>query len=607
MYKSAVRAEVSTTCDQAPSSAHEKSTKQNGAAQCGERANSFFWHNPVLQDSALIAFSILFCALPFIRDLGFYSDDWQFLGIFTNLKDQSFGAGFQAMTGIGQLMRPVQAVCLSALYWLFGTNPLGYHVVIVGMLILNSILLYLVVRHFTEKRLVALSCSLVFSLLPNYSTDRLWLAACQVNVSSILYLAGLLFSFKALVARGRRLWLLSGVAFIFVLSSLLAYELTLPLVLSSPLLLWCKQRMKKTGPRPWLSLNLILISSLTLAAGCLSGLYVFLTTTRYQPNQDHLRWLFYAAKEIVKVHFIEYGALLPNIDWSIFETFHNPVVYSLGLSMGILVFWYMLRVAKSSPEALPTLEDSSKIVGSGVLIVALGYSIFLFAPHQVGFETTGIANRTAEVASIGIAMVFVGGASLLSIMGILRKIRPHVFCLVLSFLVVTGFLINNYIASFWVEASQGQEKVLRDIRQRFPVLPAKDTLLVDGECPYDGPGIVFETYWDMSGALRTVYHDPKIDADVVTRKVRLSRVGLSTSIYDVPRLYPYGSDLIIFNIRRRIVDRLSNFGVARSYFRHFNPDYGNGCVSGLADHGTPLWHFRFLGKDIITLPQKPNT
>src|SRR6476646_8495261 len=65
----------------------------------------------------------------FVRSLGFYSDDWWVLRTLTDARTQDFGAILSAAFRIdGSVVRPVQGVEFSMLYWLFGADPLGYHV-----------------------------------------------------------------------------------------------------------------------------------------------------------------------------------------------------------------------------------------------------------------------------------------------------------------------------------------------------------------------------------------------------------------------------------------------------------------------------------------------
>lgn len=565
-----------------------------------ERSEKPIWKNPRFQDCLFIAICVVVCALPQVRGLGFYSDDWQFLGLMTTSAQHSFIGLFRALANTSALMRPVQIACLVVLYRLFGLHPLGYHLVIVGVLLLNGILLYLVIIQLTGQRLLALSVALVYSLLPNYSTDRIWISTFQVTVSTALYLASLLLSLKALEVKNSWIWILGGTALFCVLGSVLAYELVLPLYPLSLLLLWYKdRRLKKPLSRPWPSLNFRILLAFTVAGVSLGGLYKAMTTIRYH-GHGNVDWLLGMAKDIIKTHFLFYGAELPYIDWSVARRYSNTTIWILGLGLGVATFWYLHRVVVNSGYTVPRLMGSMGLIGFGLLVAALGYAIFWLAPWQVGFTITGVNNRTAEVASIGVAISFVGGACLFSLFGISDKIRVGIFCLVVSFVVASGFLINNYIASFWTSASLKQGAVLRSIRQQFPVWHAGNVLLLDGVCPYVGPGIVFETYWDVDGALDTVYHAPNIEGDVVSTKAKLGKKDLFTSMYGIARPYPYGKNLIVFNVRRDMVRRLTNASAARSYFENVDPGYSSRCPSAGEGYEIPLWRFYQPGKGLVT-------
>ena len=48
-------------------------------------------------------------------------------------------------------------------------------------------------------------------------------------------------------------------------------------------------------------------------------------------------------------------------------------------------------------------------------------------------------------------------------------------------------------------------------------LPAGSTVLLDRVCPYGGPGVVFETWWDTGPALSLTL-GRKLDADVISEE-----------------------------------------------------------------------------------------
>jgi 4-amino-4-deoxy-L-arabinose transferase-like glycosyltransferase len=125
-----------------------------------------------VQDCLFLTVIVLVSAILYLPGLGFYSDDWDFLRRFSLSRDQSIGGLFQSAYFPLVRMRPVQIIYLSGLYWLFGLQPLGYHLVNAAILASGIVLLYLVLRELGQDRVLALAVAAVYSLLPCYSEDR---------------------------------------------------------------------------------------------------------------------------------------------------------------------------------------------------------------------------------------------------------------------------------------------------------------------------------------------------------------------------------------------------------------------------------------------------
>src|SRR3990172_1739184 len=98
----------------------------------------------MVQDCLFLSIVVLLSFCLYVRGLGFYSDDWSFLGYFGMSEDQSPFGLFRTVYTPLSWMRPVQSLYLSLLYWLFGPHPLGYHLVNGAVLLSGIVLFYLV-------------------------------------------------------------------------------------------------------------------------------------------------------------------------------------------------------------------------------------------------------------------------------------------------------------------------------------------------------------------------------------------------------------------------------------------------------------------------------
>jgi hypothetical protein len=83
-------------------------------------------------DCLFLGTVVLFSVIHYVPGLGFYGDDWDFLGKLSNSSNQRFFGLFRSLynpSTVGGSMRPFQFLYLAALYRLFGPRPLGYHII----------------------------------------------------------------------------------------------------------------------------------------------------------------------------------------------------------------------------------------------------------------------------------------------------------------------------------------------------------------------------------------------------------------------------------------------------------------------------------------------
>jgi hypothetical protein len=279
------------------------------------------------------------------------------------------------------------------------------------------------------------------------------------------------------------------------------------------------------------------------------------------------------------VNFGTFGLALPHTAaWSIRQLPWSEV--ALGGIIGMILFLYLWRV---EDEREPS-RFWRRLIAIGILIFVLGASIFVFIP-QVAFWSTGIANRVWITAAIGYAFVLVGLSGLIGNQ-LSRPFGRAVFAACVSAICVSGFVVNAALSKHWRAAWLLQLEVLHDIKRGLPTIPSGTTLILDGVCPYLGPAIVFESSWDLQGALRVMYRDSTLLADVVTGRLSKGPQGLSTRHYNVVRLYPYGPDLILFSRTQRTTVRLINADVART-------ELGSptACPDGVPGRGTIVLPF----------------
>ena len=163
-------------------------------------------------DTLFLAVVVLLSCAPYVGGLGLYSDDWAFMAVFDQAGGDSFAQLVAAILPVEMATRPLQAIELSALYGLFGSDPLGYHVFNALVLATAVVLFHLSLRRLGFARVLALLIPLIFGLLPNYSTDRVWIAVFQANAAMALYFLSLFADLRFAASPGARAWLWKALA-----------------------------------------------------------------------------------------------------------------------------------------------------------------------------------------------------------------------------------------------------------------------------------------------------------------------------------------------------------------------------------------------------------
>ena len=530
-------------------------------------------------DSLAIALAVILSLVWYAPQLGFYSDDWAFLARYVTSPDQSLAGLYAASHSPQHASRPVQLWVCALLYWLFGIDPAGHQLVTAVLLVCNALLVYAIATALGVPRPIALSVALMYGTLPNYSTVRYWYVAVAITFSVTACLVSIYADVKAFTAPVRTGALWKSLAATTLVISGLAYEVAMPLLLAAPpLIAWRVWRQRGEGSRQrllylaiLLAVNLALLAGLSafkvsraVRLGAQQGISAQVADIARGAVRRDVAPAAYGLSVVnaARVHLRDYGVQLPVTALRLARTAPSAVLL-LTLLFGVATCAYLVLTLNGAPWPAPAAWG--RLLLGGIVVFVLGYAIFL-TNYNVQFTTTGIANRTAIVATLGAAMGIVGCCGLLA--GVFRETpaRPLVFSGLLAVYGASGLLIVNTIAGYWIQAYRVEQGVLAGIRQRFAALPPHSSIILDGVCPYVGPAIVFEAYWDLAGALQLTYGDPTLTANVVTPRMRIDEGGIVFTLYDEPTRYPYSSRLLVYDAQTGDALPILNRETAEGYF-----------------------------------------
>ena len=542
----------------------------------------------IIEDCLFLSIIVISSLILYVAKIGFYSDDWSFIGSFSVSSRQSLIGLIQTATTPNTFMRPVQNVYDALLYYIFGVDPLGYQLVNSFVFLLIILIAYFVLREIRMPRILTITVPMIYALLPNYTTDRFWYAAYQVNLSVMLYLLSLYAGLRALSHSAIRTLSWKIVSLLCLILSGLSYEVALPLFLLNMVLFWDPVTTfnKHYHKQQFFRRNYMVFNIVTfMMLGCVL-LFKALTTTRLG-TLDYQADVFTLLRSVAHVNYVVMTRNLVSIWKDIFILYYSPSILILGVGIGIFIFWYIYTVISKPLTFFPGHSYLRNVVIAGICVFFFGYAIF-FTNNKVGFSPTGIDNRVAIAASMGVALSVVGVIGWLGKIFLTEFKARMFFCTVISLVGVSGFLIINTLAVFWIDAYRQAQAIKNEIYMNFPSLPKNSTVILDGVCPYNGPAVVFESQWDLMGALQAHYKDPTIGADIVTPRLKVTERGIRTQIYTFVKRYPY-KNLFIYNYKTKQTHIIESPQSARDYFNIYNPDHNNGCPPSRAGHGVDVF------------------
>ena len=542
-------------------------------------------------DCVFLAIASLASSAWYVTRLGFYSDDWGLIASFKLATDPSLAAILRASF----MDRPAQGIYLVLLYRLFGTQPLGYHVVNALVLATVSVLLYIVARRLGAPRAIALAVALLYTTLPNFSTDRFWFAAFAALLSMGFYLLSVLSDLHAAARKGASFAIARATGIGCLLISVLLYETALPLFLLNPVLVWWdRRRNHERGVVPLLhfgAVNILLLSAVAAykvqtsprlhAPLGVPALIWSIVTNLIRPGFKEGQYGL-NLRAAFDVNYGDYFFRLPAVVWSLHQHYAVGGLAVAALALGIAIFLYMRSIPADFDARVCGL-----FAAGGVLIFLAGYSMFL-TNKAIQITPAGIGNRTSIAAVLGVALSAVGVLGALASITSRQSIRSAIFAALVAGYAAAGFFVVSTLSTFWIDAYGRELEIVQDITTHIDTPPPKTTLMLAGICSYHGPGIIFESDWDLSGALRLHYGDRTLSADILRPGAyAFTNTGIATILYEGEDDYDYGSYLLLYDYRRKTTQALTDKDTAKR-IAHETP-LDASCAPGMEGVGSPVF------------------
>ena len=476
-------------------------------------------------------------------------------------------------------------------------RPPFFHLFNTVVLASATVLFYLCLRELQLPRYVSLAVPLVFALLPQYATDRFWIATYQVTLSVAFCFAGLFLGLRAPCARkGWFLFYCLGLAStgLFALS-LLAYEaLTGPFPLFLLLIGYhayakLRNRGLANGNAILRSVSLCFIG--TIALGLVFAYKVHSQTRFTLPHAGalhHVRNLLWqVGTQAISFTMVKYGIELPSAAIALYRSSGAGMLAVItGGVLGISVFWYLNRIFGRPNSDHLSAKNALSMILAGLVVFAFAYTPF-FVWFGADFLSIDLDNRMTIGAAIGAALVMVGGVFLLACFVRKPALRVPFSVGLLAVVCALNQICISSFGEYWVRARTQQSELISDVLRNIRPLEGT-TILLDGFCPRIGPAMSFANNLDTSAAFRMALGDNDITIDIASlgAVAGTNSIVLSPGDYGPARQYAFGEKLWLDNLGRRTAYRLTDSLVADRYL-----ETASACpeVPGEDDVVGPSW------------------
>lgn len=392
--------------------------------------------------------------------------------------------------------RPLNAVYRTVLNYSFGGDMGSWFVWQLAANIVMSGLLYLLLRRLSLPPLDSALIAVLVLLFPAALSLRFWMAVSHAPVAISFAIAGLLLAFAGFDAAGRKAKLLHALSLLLFVSSLLLYEVALPVMLASVLLYRFRVPWKVAAKRWGADLAVLLPIALLVTRSEHSH-------AQAQSDSGALSHLW---KIVERAPRLLGDRLLPlsGAEWL-------AVLAVAALAAGGI---WALRSGSWPDSARSALRRYLYLLAAGVVVIALGYSIYVPGINYYEPTMPGIADRVNAVPGLGWVFVLYGSIGILATLVLGRRWRsliPLGTALGSALLVALWLPLIATESRHYVKGFEEGQRVLGLVRTAVPDPPPHTTIWTFGQPVEIASGVpVFGNTWDMTYSVQLMYGDRTI-------------------------------------------------------------------------------------------------
>jgi len=430
---------------------------------------------------------------PFVKHGGFFLDDWSNgAGALQPPGSPDVGNALSYYSGL-TAFRPVLMLYVPLTYLVFGMHIHLHDAWSVLVAVFAASVFYAVLRTLGVPWIHAWLIAALTIVFPWSDATRFWVTGDQVNLSIAIMGLGLLL---ALAGLKRNSWRFHAGAGALYLVSILAYEVTLPLIACMGFLYWRRAGWREARFR-WLADLAVVV-----VAGSWVGSHTKRTTAGFGYDLEHLG-------EIV----VQGGAILGRAGMPLGSPRTTLVLIVLGAALAVGLGAYLLHRRRLELRSRWGLRGWLLLSGAGFCVAALGWVMFIPAETYYTPSVYGLTNRVNGMAGFGLIMLVYGALGVLgSLVGRLRP-KSRWFAAAVTIALAVALLgsythvLRRHI-TIWVEADDAEIAGLTELKHAIPTVPHGATIFVGSYPAYQTLGVpIFSSTSDFDGMVKLEYDD----------------------------------------------------------------------------------------------------
>lgn len=498
----------------------QHSRRQQAGTQAGRREWS--WSFPPAREVILVLAVLLVVAAatlgPYIAHGGFFLDDWaDSAGTLYTPGGRTAGHVLSYFNNLFEY-RPVLVVYTPLKYSILGTSITLNLVWVTVMTVLVALLVYTILRTVGVPWIHAGLISLLTLVYPWYDSLRFWVGTNPPLLGVFLAFVGIQV---ALLGAIRRSWRWHAAALVIYLLSVLAYELTAPVIMAAGFLYVMIMGLRQAVTR-WVADIAVVVAGLLWV-----GTHTDRPVSGFSNDLDHLWEIIRGGRDMVAWTFYPLGST-PRTDL---------VLAALGLVLIGGMIAYLRRRGNEAPEEGWGLREWLLLGGAGLAVAALGWAMFIPADPYYTPSVFGATNRVNALSGYGLvilayAVIAIAVAAAASLCRPLRRWATPVTIVLMLLLGAAWVHVLERHARSWEAAYQAERTALDRIERQYPTLLPGTTLFASNYPSWQALGVpIFAYSWDLNGAVQDEYESSDISASPVlpntTLQCRADGIGLS--------------------------------------------------------------------------------